>query len=156
MSATINIQEPVRTETTVINAVRFVCPRCGDDRDGIHAHGVAGDTWVECHDCAYRCDSGVLGIPTETTLNEWYSQAMRHGRTAIRCADGTPACSYLAIVWCRRLAPELTMAGKLAYLNRVARPLAGTLTDNQRSVLLQLGVALKLPAPHLNAALAAV
>lgn len=150
MSATMNLEDVQRTETTVVTPVQFVCPRCGDDRPGVHVRHHDESEWVDCDECSYRCDTGVLAIPTEAVLAEWYSLAVRHGLAAMRCADGTPTCSYLAIVWCRRLAPELTLFGKLGFLDRVARPLVGTLTHEQRKVVRDLGVALQIPAAHLN------
>ena len=154
MSATTNLDRHrpavVRESgTTVARAVRFVCPVCGDDRDGLHVQDAAA-SWVQCNTCSYRCDPGVLQIPTEAMLATWHAQALRHGQTALRCADGTPSCSYLAIVWCRRLAPELSLWGKTAFLDSVARPLAGDLTPEQRDVLVHLGVALRMPATAIN------
>jgi hypothetical protein len=155
MSATMNLDGellPGRTSavTAVVRGVEFACPLCGDDRTGSHVEDPAGSAWVECHECSYRCDPGVLEIPTESMLAEWHAQALRHGQTALRCADGTPSCSYLAIVWCRRLAPELSLWGKTSFLDHVARPLAGSLTREQREVVVQLGVALHMPPAAIN------
>lgn len=156
MSATTNLDRhrpssAIRENgTAVARAVRFVCPACGDDRDGLHVHDRDTESWVQCTACSYRCDPGVLQIPTEAMLAEWHAQALRHGQAALRCADGTPSCSYLAIVWCRRLAPELSLWGKTAFLDTVARPLAGELTREQRDVLVHLGVALRMPATAIN------
>lgn len=133
----------------VVRPVRFVCPSCATDRDGAHVHDSSG-TWVECHACAYRCDPGVLDIPTEAVLAEWYAQARRHARTAMHCADGTQTCAVLAAVWCRRLAPELTLWGKTAFLDTVAQPFAGELDRDRREVLVELGVALGMPATAIN------
>jgi hypothetical protein len=105
---------------------------------------------VQCNECSYQCDPGVLEIPTEAMLAEWHAQALRHGQAALRCADGTATCSYLAIVWCRRLAPELSLWGKTAFLDNVARPLAGNLNPEQREVLVSLGVALRMPPAAIN------
>ena len=155
MSATMNLDDELSpgTRTTgsaTVRSVRFVCPLCGEDRDGTHVEDPAGSEWVQCDECSYRCDAGVLEIPTEAMLTEWHAQALRHGQTALRCADGTPACSYLAIVWCRRLAPELSLWGKVSFLDTVFRPLAGGLTREQREVVLQLGVALQMPPSAIN------
>jgi hypothetical protein len=159
MSATMNLHDdlsPTVTGTAVVRGVQFACPLCGEDRNGLHVEAPSGSAWVECDECSYRCDPGVLEIPTEAMLTEWHAQALRHGQAALRCADGTPSCSYLAIVWCRRLAPELSLWGKTAFLDSVARPLAGTLDRHQREVVLQLGVALQMPPSAINRVLDAV
>ena len=136
--------------TTVAHAVQFVCPSCGEDRDGLHLRRPDGTSWVQCNTCSYRCGPGVLEIPTQAVLEEWHTQALRHGQTALHCADGTPSCSYLAIVWCRRLAPELSLWGKTAFLDAVTRPFVGTLTRAQRAVVVELGAALQMPATTIN------
>lgn len=160
MSATIDLEDDlsptVGNATAVVRGVQFVCPLCGEDRDGLHIQASSGTGWVQCDECGYRCDPGVLEIPTEKTLAEWHAQALRHGQAALHCADGTPACSYLAIVWCRRLAPELSPWGKLAFLDSVTRPLAGSLRRDQREVVLQLGVALQMSPTAINRVLDAV
>lgn len=164
MSATTNLQHIDRTArpdgssdgTTVARAVEFVCPSCGEDREGLHVREADGTAWVQCNTCSYRCDPGVLEIPTEAVLAAWHAQALRHGRTALHCADGTPSCSYLAIVWCRRLAPELSLWGKAAFLDSVIRPLAGSLTREQRAVVIELGAALQMPATTINRVLDAI
>ena len=157
MSTTIDLSDDLSPNgTPIVRCVQFVCPLCGDDRDGLHVREPEGSAWVECGDCSYRCDPGVLQIPTEAMLAEWHTQALRHGQAALRCADGTTSCSYLAIVWCRRLAPELSPWGKSAFLHNVARPLAGDLNRDQREVVLQLGVALQMPPAAINAVLDAV
>ena len=158
MSATMNLDDTCSSNMTgagsaAVRGVQFVCPLCGEDRDGSHVEDPAGPAWVQCHECSYRCDPGVLEIPTEAMLAEWHAQALRHGQTALRCADGTPACSYLAIVWCRRLAPELSLWGKTSFLDSVTRPLAGALTREQREVVVQFGVALRMPPASINHAL---
>lgn len=155
MSATMDLDDDLsHHRSTAVAAgtrrVSFVCPFCGDDRAGAHVVDPSGAEWVDCDECSYRCDAGVLDIPTEATLAEWHSHAVRHARTALRCADGTPACSYLAIVWCRRLAPELSPWGKASFLETVTRPLAGALTREQRAVVLQLGIALHMPPSAIN------
>lgn len=154
MSATIDLDDGI-AETRVAGAavvreVRFSCPLCGDDRSGIHVDERGGSAWVECSDCGYRCDPGVLEIPTEAMLAEWHAQALRHGLAALRCADGSPSCSYLAIVWCRRLASELSPWGKTSFLDTVTRPLDGTLTREQREVVVQLGIALQMSPTAIN------
>ena len=157
MSATIDLHDDLSpTGTAVVRGVQFACPLCGEDRDGLHVEDPRGSAWVECDVCSYRCDPGVLEIPTAAMLTEWHAQALRHGQAALRCADGSPSCSYLAIVWCRRLAPELSLWGKTAFLDSVARPLAGALNRDQREVVLQLGVALQMPPVAINAVLDAV
>ncbi|MFP5487719.1 MAG: hypothetical protein ACLGHQ_05380 [Acidimicrobiia bacterium] len=135
---------------TVARSVEFVCPSCGADRDGLHVHDPRGASWVQCNTCSYRCDPGVLEIPTEAVLAEWHAQAVRHSQTALRCADGTRSASYLAIVWCRRLAPELSLWGKAAFLDTVTRPLDGALTRSQREVVVELGAALRMPPTAIN------
>lgn len=161
MSATMDLDNELTCETddatlSVVREVRFACPLCGEDRSGLHVDDSGGDAWVECSVCSYRCDPGVLEIPTEAILAEWHTQALRHGQAALRCADGSPSCSYLAIVWCRRLAPELSLWGKTAFLDDVTRPLAGSLTRDQRDVVLQLGVALQMPPTAINRFLDAI
>ena len=164
MSATINLDDDLSpmvsptasaTGSAVVRSVRFVCPLCALDRDGLHIE-VNGSGWVQCDECSYRCDPGVLQIPTETMLAEWHAQALRHSQAALRCADGTPSCSYLAIVWCRRLAHELSPWGQVAFLDDVTRPVAGTMDRNQREVVLQLGVALQMTPTAINRVLDAV
>lgn len=164
MSATTNLDTELaaRDSTadaaspTIVRDVQFVCPSCGDDRAGRHVEPPTGDAWVECDHCNYRCDPGVLEIPTEATLSEWHAQALRHGQAALRCADGSPTCSYLAIVWCRRLAPELSSWGKAAFLDEVTRPLEGLFTREQREVVLELGIALQMSPTAINRFLDAV
>lgn len=164
MSATIDLDDELSPRTdrvayrgrVVVREVEFVCPLCAEDRPGRHVDHPDGDAWVECADCGYRCGPEVLEIPTEATLLEWHGQALRHGQAALRCADGSPSCSYLAIVWCRRLAPELSPWGKAAFLDAVTRPLAGTLTRHQREVVLELGIALQMPATAINRFLDAI
>jgi hypothetical protein len=155
MSATIDLDDDLSPTAPVngaaiVRGVRFACPLCGQDRDGLHVRAANGAAWVECDECSYRCDPGVLEIPTEAMLAEWHAQALRHGQAALRCADGTPSCSYLAIVWCRRLAPELSPWGKTSLLDSIARPLAGCLNRDQREVLLQLGIALQMSPSAIN------
>ena len=155
MSATMDLDNELSLATdddtlSVVRAVQFACPSCAEDRSGLHVVAPGGDAWVECRECSYRCDPGVLEIPTEAMLTEWHAQALRHGQAALRCADGSPSCSYLAIVWCRRLAPELSLWGKSAFLDDVTRPLAGSLTRDQREVVLQLGVALQMSPTAIN------
>lgn len=161
MSATMDLRDDRHPTapaagSAVVRVVQFACPLCGEDRSGHHVVEPSGSAWVECDECGYRCDPGVLEIPTQAMLAEWHAQALRHGQAAIRCADGTPACSYLAIVWCRRLAPELAPWGKAAFLDRVARPIAGRLDRHQREVVLQLGVALQMSPAAINRVLDAV
>ena len=153
MSATIDILAERHDRPAVLRSVEFVCPLCGEDRSGTHVADADGAEWVECDTCSYRCDVGVLEIPTQAVLSSWYAQALRHGREALRCADGSAAGSYLAIVWCRRLAPELSAWGKSAFLDAVARPLAGTLTPAQRQVMVDLGIALQMSAAAINGVL---
>lgn len=160
MSATIKLDDdlsptPSATGAAAVRSVRFACPLCAADRDGLHIDA-NGSAWVQCDECSYRCDPGVLQIPTEAMLAEWHAQALRHSQAALRCADGTPSCAYLATVWCRRLAPELSPWGKTAFLDDVARPLAGTLNRDQREVVLQVGVALQMSATAINRILDAV
>lgn len=158
MSATMNLETTleVQAQPTAGGNVHYVCPSCGDERTGVHVRPEAGQAWVQCDECSYRSHPDVLKIPTEAQLAEWYAHAVRHGVTAVRCADGNPACSYLAVVWCRRLADELSVVGKIGYLDRVARPLTGTITNHQREVVLELGVALRLPPTALNDLLASL
>ena len=68
------------------------------------------------------------------------------GTAWVQCHE----CSYLAIVWCRRLAPELSLWGKTSFLDNVTRPVAGALTREQREVVVQLGVALQMPPASIN------
>lgn len=159
MSATMNLDDdlsaddgvgPSAARTAQLRGVRFVCPLCGDDRAGVHVREPDGATWVECDECAYRCDPGILEIPTAAELAQWHAQALRHGQAALRCADGSPTCGYLATVWCRRLASELSLWGKSSFLDSVTRPVAGTLTRDQREVVVQLGVALRMPPSAIN------
>lgn len=155
MSATMNLDDDLApSQRPITRPVSFVCPLCGDDRDGHHVEHPDGAAWVECDECSYRCDPGVLDIPTAAVLAGWHAQALRHGQTALRCADGSLACSYLAIVWCRRLAPELSAWGKAAFLDTVVRPLGGELDRAQREVVLQLGIALQMAPDAINRVLA--
>lgn len=160
MSATMNLDGELATttdtESSLVRDVRFACPSCAEDRDGRLVADADGTRRVVCDECGYRCDPGVLEIPTEAMLTEWHAQALRHGQTALRCADGSPSCSYLAIVWCRRLAPELSPWGKTSFLDAVVRPVEGELTREQREVLLQLGVALRMSPTAINRFLDAI
>lgn len=154
MSATTDLDDDLSSEQPAaaadVHLVEFTCPACGDDRSGVLVEHADGDAWVECDECGYRTDPGILDIPTEGMLIEWQEQALRHGQAALECADGSPACSSLATFWCRRLAPELSDFGKTAFLDTVTRPLDGALTRHQREVVLQFGVALRMSPTAIN------
>ena len=141
--------------TTIGRPVELACPLCGQDRTGRHVRptDAAADAWVECDECGYRCDVGVLDIPTESALAGMRAQAIRHAAAALRSADGTPSGSYLAVVWCRRLAPELSHWGKRSFLDGIVGPMGRPLTLAQRAVVVDLGVALRLDAAAINACL---
>jgi predicted RNA-binding Zn-ribbon protein involved in translation (DUF1610 family) len=134
--------------------VVLVCPVCGEERTGRLIRGDAGGDAVECGRCAYRTDPGVLEIPTEAMLTDWRAQAVRHARISVRCADASASASYLAVVWCRRLACELIPWGKSSLLDEVLHPIGADLTDAQRCVVLDLGIALGARADDINRVLA--
>lgn len=146
----------VRTlRTTVLfRLVDFVCPRCGDERTGAHVDGDDGVTYVECCECRGEFDVSVLRVPTQARLDAWRSDAVLHGTTALHCADGTQRCSFLAEASCRRLSPELTPVGKTRLLDDIARSVTGELSAAHRGVIVELGVALGLPAAAINGYLA--
>lgn len=163
MSAAFSLEEPFEEivvptlHTTVLfRAVDFVCPHCGDERVGAHVDGDDGITYVECFDCKREFDVSVLRVPTQSRIDAWRADAVLHGTTALQCADGVHRCSYLAEASFRRLAPELTPVGKTRLLVELARSIDGELTDAHRGVLVELGVALGLTAPVVNATVAIV
>lgn len=156
MSAVMSLMEPSRVlpTTTLFRLVDFVCPRCGDERTGAHVDGDDGVTYVECDDCGGELDSSVLRTPTRARLAGWRDDAVLHGNTALQCADGVHGCSYLALASCRRLAPEMTVFGTSRLLRELIGSVGGRLTPAQRGVAVELGVALGLPAPAINATIA--
>lgn len=161
MSAVMSLEEQydeavartVRT-TVLFRLVDFVCPDCGEERTGAHVDGDDGVTYVECCTCHHELDVAVLRVPTQARLDGWRADAVLHGTTALQCADGTHRCSYLAEASCRRLAADLTPIGKTRLLDELVRSIDGDVTDAHRGVLVELGVALGLPAPVINAYLA--
>lgn len=161
MSAVMSLEEQydeavartVRT-TVLFRLVDFVCPDCGDERTGAHVDGDDGVTYVQCCTCHHELDVDVLRVPTQARLDSWRADALLHGTTALQCADGTHRCSYLAEASCRRLAADLTPVGKTRLLDELVRSIGDDLTDAHRGVLVELGVALGLPAPVINAYLA--
>ena len=80
----------------------------------------------------------------------WRADAVLHGATALHCADGEHDCSFLALASCRRLAPELTAVGKTRLLDEIVRSADTELGQAHRAVLVELGVALGLPAVVIN------
>ena len=161
MSAAMSLEEqfeqPVAhtVNTTVLfRHVEFVCPHCGDERPGALVDGTDGTAYVECCACHHELDVSVLRVPTRARLETWRADAVLHGTTAMQCADGVHGCSCLALASCRRLAPELSPIGKTRLLDEIVRSYAGEVTTAHRSVLLELGIALGLPAPVINGYLA--
>jgi transcription elongation factor Elf1 len=161
MSAAMSLEElydeavarSLRT-TVLFRLVDFVCPDCGDERSGAHVDGDDGITYVECSTCHHDFDVSVLRVPTQARLDAWRADAVLHGTTALQCADGVHRCSYLALASCRRLAPELTSIGKTRLLDELVRAIDGEPNQAQRGILVELGVALGLPAPVINGYLA--
>lgn len=139
--------------TMLVRLVEFVCPRCGDERHGAHVDD-DGVTYVECDVCEGQFDTSVLRVPTRARLATWRDDARLHGDTALRCADGVHGCSYLALASCRRLASEMTPFGKTRLLDELVRSVDDDLTAAQRGIVVELGVALGLPAPAINGLLA--
>ena len=163
MSAAFSLEEPFEgavahtvRSTILFRLVEFVCPRCGDERTGAHVDGDDGVTYVECCECRHEFDHTVLRVPTRARLERWRDDAVLHGTTALQCADGVHGCSYLAEASCRRLAAELTPIGKTRLLDELVRAVGGEPTPAQRAVLVELGVALGLTAPVINAYLALI
>jgi transcription elongation factor Elf1 len=158
MSAVSNLDEfaerRIPPATMLFRLVDFVCPRCGDERTGAHVDGDDGTSYVECDVCRNEFDPSVLRIPTQAVLEIWRDDAVLHGNTALRCADGIHGCSYLALASCRRLAPEMTVFGKTRLLTELIDSVGGELTPAQRSIAVELGVALGLPAAAINATVA--
>lgn len=154
MSLTDELEQRSVDVTTLFRLVDFVCPVCGDERRGAHVDSDDGTTSVECFDCGTEFGVAVLAVPTRAGLAAWRDDAVLRGDTALRCADDDHPCSMLALASCRRLAPELTDAGKGRLLAEMARTAGGVTTRAQRAVLLELGVALGLSAPAINGLLA--
>jgi transcription elongation factor Elf1 len=161
MSAAMSLEEhfeqPVfhTVNTTVLfRRVEFVCPHCGDERPGALVDGDDGTAYVECCSCHHEFDGSVLRVPTRARLDAWRADAVLHGTTALQCADGVHRCSCLALASCRRLAPELSPIGKTRLLDELVRSVDGELTTAHRGVVLELGIALVLPAPVINGYLA--
>ncbi len=160
MSAAMTLHDDIGTSvartTVLFRFVEFVCPHCGDECGGVHVDGDDGVTFVECGVCHQEHPVAVLAVPTRARLEEWRADAVHRGNVALRSADGIHGCSYLALASCRRLAAELTPAGKLRLIDEIARSVSGDLHPAQRNVLAELGVALGLPAGAINAALALI
>ncbi len=154
MTLTDELDAPVARTTTLFRFVEFVCPHCGVERGGVHVDGDDGVTFVECGVCHHEHSVGVLAVPTQARLEQWRSDAVHRGNVALRSADGVHGCSLLAIASCRRLADELTAPGKLRLLDEIARSVGDELHPVQQAALVELGVALGLPAAAINAMLA--
>lgn len=157
MSAAMSLEEQYEdavarvTRTTVLfRLVDLVCPHCGDERQGAHVDGDDGVTYVECCTCHHEFDVSVLRVPTQARLDAWRADAVLHGTTALHCADGVHRCSYLALASCRRLAPELSPIGKTRLLDEIVHSADIDLDGAHRGVLVELGVALGLPASVIN------
>ncbi|MEY2957759.1 MAG: hypothetical protein RLZZ01_327 [Actinomycetota bacterium] len=133
-----------------IRDVRFVCPGCGDECSGGLFTEPDGGTRVECDGCARRYHPDVLDVPTTEVLGQWYAQAVRQARCALRDATGRSDEPDEAVAWCRRLAPELSRSGKTKFLDAVIRPLLGRITDRHRCTLVDLGAALGMSAGDIN------
>lgn len=134
----------------ILREVRFACARCGNERPGSVVGTPGIDLTVICRTCGRQSDEGVLDVPTESLLASWRAQALQHARSALRSAARGETCSLLALVWCRRLAPELTPWGKVAFLDATVRHLDRPLTCDHRRVLVEIGVALQMTAPAVN------
>lgn len=156
MSAAISLHDeitpPART-TTLFRLVEFVCPRCGDERQGIHLDGDDGVTHVQCAECRHQHSAAVLAVPTRSRLEEWRADALHRGHAALLSADADEGCPFLTTAAFRRLADDLTGPGKLRLLDDVARSVGHDLGPAQRRVFAELGAALALPAGAINAAL---
>lgn len=140
--------------TVLFRLLDFVCPRCGDERQGALVDGDDGTAYVECSSCHHDFDVSVLSVPTRARLDAWRADALLHATTALQCADGVHRCSCLALASCRRLAPEMSPIGKIRLLDEVARTVGDEPGPAQRSVLVELGAALGLPAGAINGFLA--
>ncbi len=185
---------------TIRNAA-FVCPRCGLDRGGAVIEPQRWFTVMElpivplatleqvvrCDECDYRCDLGVLDIPTSEVLAMYLDEALRHSvATIVRAAGGVPSATmqdaaiqtvvanglgYDADTFradlvglddidtadrLGRLANELTPHGKQGFLHRMAAvaQVDGSMTVRQLRALVDMGVALRMPAPHINGVVA--
>jgi hypothetical protein len=157
MSAAMSLHDEITgsaSATTLFRLVEFVCPRCGDERHGVHLDGDDGGTHVQCDECRHEHPASVLAVPTRARLDAWRADAVHRGNVAMRSADGIHGCSYLAIASCRRLRDDLTGPGKLRLLDEIARSVGSDLHPAQRAVLAELGAALGLSAGAINAALA--
>lgn len=154
MTLTDDLESAVARTTVLFRFVEFVCPHCGDERGGVHVDGDDGVTFVECGVCHQEHSVAVLAVPTRARLEEWRADAVHRGNVALRSADGVHGCSYLALASCRRLADDLTPAGKIRLLDEIARSVGDDLHTSQRAMLVEMGVALALPASAINAALA--
>lgn len=86
------VMERCNIRTRTVQQAQFVCPRCGDDRQGnvverhrwMSAFNIpmipveALDKVVECSVCRHQCDLGVLEIPTTDALADYVNDATRH------------------------------------------------------------------------------
>lgn len=154
----------IEVRSRSVGRARFVCPRCGVDRDGAELQPqrwctVLGvpmlplamlERVIECDQCGYQCDLGVLEIPTSDVLSAYLSDAVRHSVATIVRAGGIPSAETRAAAVAavrgegqeydderfdqdlvglddidttdrlRRLDPELTAHGKQGFLHRMA------------------------------------
>lgn len=158
MSALTSIQAPIArptvSTTMLLTLVQLVCPHCAEQTTGALVDCDDGVAYVQCNSCDRELDVAVLAVPTQTKVDGWRADALLHGVTALQCADGVHGCSYLATASCRRLARELTPLGKLRLLGEIGREAGESCTPAQRTVLLELGVALGLDSGTLNGFLA--
>ncbi len=154
----------IEVRDRMVRPTSFVCPRCGLDRDGAV---LAPQRWftvlqlpvvplatldhvVQCHACEYKCDLGVLDIPTSAVLAAYVDEAIRHSIATIARAGRRPSAAMEAAAIdavtanghdydaerfradlvglddidtadrLHRLAAELSAHGKQAFLHRMA------------------------------------
>lgn len=186
----------IEVRDRMVRQTRFVCPRCGLDRQGAELEPqrwftvlrlpaiplATLDHVVRCEMCEHRSDIGVLEIPTTDLLAAYVDDALRHSVvTILRAGSGPTAAARAAAVATveadghdygldqleadlvglddtgtrdrlARMTDELTAHGKQSFLHRMAAlaQVDGELTPDQHRVLVDIGVALGMPAPHIN------
>ena len=100
-------------------------------------------------------DFGISAAVAETAISAMQSDGYQYGETQLhddvaRLDDDTARANL------RRLTDELTPHGKQGFLHRMAAiaRASGTISGRHQRSLVEIGVALGMPAPHINGVLA--
>ena len=100
-------------------------------------------------------DFSISAAVSEVAISTMHSDGYEYGHTQLhddvaRLDDDTARASL------RRLTDELTSHGKQSFLHRMAAiaRASGTISGRQHRSLVEIGVALGMPAPHINGVLA--